>query len=247
MTRSSSKSSRQTAGQRKRTPTGRSSQRHATPKSLDTHRKIVEAAIDCFVEVGYHRTNMSRIAERAGVTRGCMQYYFSSTEHVLRAAADHLSQTLWGGHFREVTRWANEAASLEHALDHFFNLRNDRYYVAWMELVAAARTEPSLRPLVRKGYEAAEDVRQQASRVLFTDEADHDNPEYVAVADLVRLVTEALTLSVFTYAAEERTENVIAAVKAEAYALWRLAQRGEGETEKPKSPPRQKKRPGASA
>jgi len=206
---------------RGRTPSGRRSQRHATPKSVETHRKIIEAAIDCFVEVGYHRTTMSRIAAEAGVTRGCMQYYFPSTASVLSAAADYLAKKLWGGHLVEILRGSGGAESLERALDHFFDLRSDRYYVAWIELVAASRTEASLRPLISKGYAAAEGVRRQASELLFGPGADVDDSDYQAVADLVRLVTEALTLS--PPSDETRTRAVISAVKAEAYALWARA------------------------
>ena len=55
-------------------------QRFSTPKSQQTYEHVLEAAVDCLRELGYHRTNMSNIAERAGVTRSRVQYYFDSTD-----------------------------------------------------------------------------------------------------------------------------------------------------------------------
>lgn len=196
------------------------SRRHATPKSQETHRKILDAAVTCFIEVGYHRTTMSLIASEADVTRGCMQYYFQTTEDVLTAAADHLIQTLWGEYYAMVMKRPPGVERLVYAIDSYFALRHHRYFLAWMELTAASRTEPSLRPLIKKGVDAFERGRQRMSAEVFPPGTDYGAADYVAVADMVRLILEGLTLSPLGSKTEQRTRNVLDLVKRIAGEVW---------------------------
>lgn len=46
----------------------------------------MEAAIECIVEEGFYRATSNRIAERAGVTWGVIQYHFGSREALMLAA-----------------------------------------------------------------------------------------------------------------------------------------------------------------
>ena len=38
--------------------------KHQTPKSIATKKSILDATIQCFVEIGYHRTTTTEIAKR---------------------------------------------------------------------------------------------------------------------------------------------------------------------------------------
>jgi AcrR family transcriptional regulator len=46
---------------------------------------IVDAAIDCILEEGLYKTSSNRIAIRAGMTWGAIQYYFGSRQAILLA------------------------------------------------------------------------------------------------------------------------------------------------------------------
>jgi AcrR family transcriptional regulator len=94
-----------------------------TPKSQQTYQRIIEAAIDCFFEAGFHASNMSSIAARAGVSRGRVQYYFATTEQLLMDAANALLMRLWGRYLGEVF---DPDADGDEAFDRFMALRNDR-------------------------------------------------------------------------------------------------------------------------
>jgi AcrR family transcriptional regulator len=54
-------------------------------KELREHsqRRILEAALTLFAERGYEGATISQIAERAGVARGLVSYYFSTKEKLL--------------------------------------------------------------------------------------------------------------------------------------------------------------------
>jgi AcrR family transcriptional regulator len=50
----------------------------------DTRERILETALDLFIEQGYETTSLREIAERIGVTKPAIYYHFSSKEEILR-------------------------------------------------------------------------------------------------------------------------------------------------------------------
>ena len=63
-----------------------------------TRAKMLAAAVECILEEGYYRASSNRIAARAGVTWGVIQYHFGTREQLLlavvRDGADDLLQRL---------------------------------------------------------------------------------------------------------------------------------------------------------
>ncbi len=62
-----------------------SAARATTPKAKDTRRRIVDAAMELFRDVGYEATTMRAVAASAGVSVGNAYYYFASKAHLLQA------------------------------------------------------------------------------------------------------------------------------------------------------------------
>jgi AcrR family transcriptional regulator len=50
----------------------------------DTRQRILDTALDLFIERGYDKTSLREIAERVGVTKAALYYHFSSKEDLLR-------------------------------------------------------------------------------------------------------------------------------------------------------------------
>ncbi|MAQ18483.1 MAG: hypothetical protein CMN30_27250 [Sandaracinus sp.] len=55
---------------------------------MDTHDKILEAAQQLVEEQGRHSLSFRKVAERAGVSVGSVQYYFSAMEQLVDALTD---------------------------------------------------------------------------------------------------------------------------------------------------------------
>jgi AcrR family transcriptional regulator len=59
---------------------------------------MLAAAVECILEEGYYRASSNRIAQRAGVTWGVIQYHFGTREQLLvavaRRGAEELVQVL---------------------------------------------------------------------------------------------------------------------------------------------------------
>src|SRR5438874_948120 len=59
------------------------SQMAARPADEQKEELILAAALDLFVDRGFHGTNVPSVAERAGVSPGTIYHYFSSKEELV--------------------------------------------------------------------------------------------------------------------------------------------------------------------
>lgn len=63
--------------------------------ALQTRRQILEAALDEFTQVGYERSTLQNIAQRAGLTRGAVYHHFTNKAELLaelmQNAADEMT------------------------------------------------------------------------------------------------------------------------------------------------------------
>ena len=51
--------------------------------SGETRQRILDVALDLFVEQGYEKTSLREIAERVGVTKAALYYHFQSKEEIV--------------------------------------------------------------------------------------------------------------------------------------------------------------------
>lgn len=57
-----------------------------------TRRRLLDAGIELFAELGYERASTRAIARRAGVSLPALQYYFGGKEGLHRACAEYITQ-----------------------------------------------------------------------------------------------------------------------------------------------------------
>ena len=57
--------------------------RGAGAVSGETRQRILDVALDLFVEQGYEKTSLREIAERVGVTKAALYYHFQSKEDIV--------------------------------------------------------------------------------------------------------------------------------------------------------------------
>ncbi len=63
-------------------------------KEKDTKEKILEAATEEFIEYGFYGARTKRIAQRAGVNKAMMHYYFRNKETVYATAVESVFEAL---------------------------------------------------------------------------------------------------------------------------------------------------------
>ena len=196
--------------------------RRATPKSEHTRALILEAAVDCINQHGFYGTNMARVAELAGVTRGCLQYYFTTKQDVVVALAKHVARRNWEIYESQASNPPAGRDLVEFAIDLVANPITDRYRVAHLELLTAARTTPILRPVLQEVAQIGEAQAKRFTTQLFGNANLADTPQFRAARDLTTLVNDWLFVQIFPDRRDERIAEVLSALRIALHTLWRI-------------------------
>ena len=129
-------------------PTERRTQAERT---AGTRAKLLDAAIDCLVELGFAKTSTQEIARRAGVSRGAQLHHFPTKESLLIAAVEHLVD-------RRLSEILEAEPDPERGPEILADAFSGPLFHAALELWVAARTDPALHeamiPLERRVAEA---------------------------------------------------------------------------------------------
>lgn len=65
------------------------------PRGLQTHQRILDAALTAFGESGYDRTSLDRVAELAGCSRVAIYQYVAGKEELFGQLATHAATEMW--------------------------------------------------------------------------------------------------------------------------------------------------------
>jgi AcrR family transcriptional regulator len=118
-------------------------------RSAAMRERLLESTAACLVEYGYSGTTVSRIAERAGVTRGAQVHHYPTKEALVIASIRHLAEQLAEQVAAEAPRVAHSADPVGAALDMLWRLHRGPIFAATVELWVAARTDPDLAEQIR--------------------------------------------------------------------------------------------------
>jgi AcrR family transcriptional regulator len=90
-------------------------------RSQATRRKILDAAIDVFAEVGYAAAGWNTIIDRTGMTKGALYHHFDSKESLASAIIEEGSETILVA-FRNVC--GSSSPALENMIHGTFTIAN---------------------------------------------------------------------------------------------------------------------------
>jgi AcrR family transcriptional regulator len=200
-------------------------------KSAATRNLIIEAAIRCFVELGYASTTTTRIAQMAGLSRGAMLHHFPSKIDIVRAAVDHL-------HAKRLKAFRNSIAAIPGGADRvkqgvqaYWKHVNHPMFVAFFELSVAARTDPELEAILGPAQLAFDEAWYQTALELFP-EWQSDPKAFDVALELTRYVMEGMAVNFLTHERTKRDERVLEYLEEQLRSL------------RPTSPARKTKRKG---
>ena len=157
-------------------------------------QRLMEATVECLVELGWAGTTTTLVSERAGVSRGAQLHHFPTKHDLVVAAVDYIgevrSEELAAADLSEAGR---TRAALKLIAEQFTSTA----FFAALELWVAARTDPVLHAeLAPRERRLGREMHQWAVRLLGIDESLGRNRELVqATLDLVRGLGLAATLS----------------------------------------------------
>ena len=157
-------------------------------RSRTTRRRLVEAAVECIAELGWHGTTVAVIAERAGVSRGAAQHHFPTRENLVAAAVEHVGEV----QLLVLRERAGDLPSgpdrTEHVVGMLLNLYAGPLFQAALHLWVAASTDEALRrTLVPLEAAVGREAHRMAVDLLGVDETHPGVREMVqATLDLAR-------------------------------------------------------------
>lgn len=177
-------------------------------KSASTRNLIIEAAIKCFVELGYARTTTAVIAEKAGLSRGAMLHHFPSKMDIVRASVDHLHAKRLRAFRKAMTKGPADGDHVRMGVEGYWSHVKHPLFVAFFELAVAARTDKELAAILRPAQESFEREWYQTSLGLFP-EWQRKGEKFELGFDLSRYVLEGMAISSLTHKETEGDKRVL--------------------------------------
>ena len=140
-------------------------------KSERTRTSILDAAIDCFFELGYRSTTTEHVSRKAGVSRGAMLHHFPTRMHLVKATVVHVSRKRVEMFVEEESTVQRGAlySRVEEGIDAFWQQLNTPVFVVFMELKMAARTDRELEKVLLPALDDFQAASQENVRKLFPD------------------------------------------------------------------------------
>jgi AcrR family transcriptional regulator len=197
-----------------------SGSRRRRVRSLATRHEIIDATISCFVDIGYCRTTTTEIAKKAGVTRGAVQHYFPTTQHVLEASIQYLREE-WLEAFNSASHRTPVGKDyIDQAVDNMWELVNSRLSIAWRELMAASRTDEELRAIIQPAAKDHEKARLDAGRHAYPDFALAQRENFERWRDTLEFLCEGMMNAVIVENREDRIKVQFDWLKRELHRFW---------------------------
>jgi AcrR family transcriptional regulator len=182
-----------------------------------TREALLDATIDCLVELGYSGTTVHEICRRAGLSRGAQQHHFTTKAELMAAAVEHL-----------VGRLRDEVAGtlvlppgperVSEAIDLLWRGFSGKLSTAALELWVAARTDAELRrsmlPVDRALARSTLDIYREAAG------ADLPPERLETLFWLTLNVTRGLALDAMIGGDPHRRAHLLAEWKSIAAAVY---------------------------
>lgn len=113
-------------------------------RSNATRVKLLDATIECLVELGYGGTTTSEIVRRAGVSRGAQVHHFPTKAELVNSAVAHLAKKREQELRDEFVRLDGNGDRVAMAIDLLWSAYTGPLFAAVVDLISAARTDPEL-------------------------------------------------------------------------------------------------------
>lgn len=115
-------------------------------RSRATRSALLEAAVTCLAEVGWSRSTVAVVAERAGVSRGAAQHHFPTRESLFIAAVEHVTEQRSAEIRRQIAeaRERGSGLSTRQVVDLVVDLYTGPFFRAALALWVASSSEPEL-------------------------------------------------------------------------------------------------------
>jgi len=121
-------------------------------RRTDTKSRILIAALEVLVEDGHARFTTTRVATKAGVSRGAQENYYRTRTDLIAAATAHAMDAASARTASSAERAKTSTDPLKEFLDDEREFFFSNTYAAMVELALAGRDEPMVRKIHRDAF-----------------------------------------------------------------------------------------------
>jgi AcrR family transcriptional regulator len=153
--------------------------RSQAERSSATREALLDATIACLVEDGYASTTTSRVAERAGVSRGAHLHHFQTRHALVAAAIEHLARRRTDELLAAADSLPTGRGRVAAGLDLIWSNYASPRFQAALDLWSDARTDVELRAHLTGVERDLDRQTLELARRLFPDVAGRADFEHL--------------------------------------------------------------------
>jgi AcrR family transcriptional regulator len=166
--------------------------RSQAERSSATREALLDATIASLVEDGYANTTTTKVAERAGVSRGAHLHHFQTRQALVAAAIERLARRRSAEQLAAVDALPEGPERVAAGLDFFWSNYANPLFQAALDLWTDARTDPELRAALVNVERELDRQTLELARRLFPDQAG--NPEFERLIEMAAATARGLSL-----------------------------------------------------
>ncbi len=181
-------------------------------RSATTRGALLEATLDCLVDLGYARTTTTEVADRAGVSRGAQLHHYPTKAELVTAAVGHLCERLDAEFRAAIVKVPQGPSRAAFGVDLLWRMVSGRTFAAWLELAVAARTDPELERAVAALGERTAQAIDRTFHEIFPTPRDH-GPLFDLAPKFAIALMQGLALQQMCVPDDQRRVELLDALK----------------------------------
>ena len=154
-------------------------------RRTETTRKLLDAATDTLIELGYAGASVQAICERAGVSQGGLFRHFPTRETLMVAVGEDVADRILATYAKKFESLRDREQPFVIAMRLVREQCRSRLNQAWYELAIASRTNASLRKALVPAGKRYEDKIERLARTLLPDLATKLGERFPAVVGTI--------------------------------------------------------------
>jgi AcrR family transcriptional regulator len=158
----------------------------------ETRGKLLKAATEVLLELGYAQFTTTEVCKRAGLSQGALFSHFPSKLELLGALATDLYRQVFD-EFDDFFQKA-EGASIEKSLHHLWDIFQSPKNQASYDITQAARSNPQLKDIIEPVIAEHRKIIREFTRNLYKDYIEKVD-DFDAMIDLIIMVIQGGTIN----------------------------------------------------
>jgi AcrR family transcriptional regulator len=136
-------------------------------RSSAMRARLLDATVECLLELGYGGTTTVEIVRRAGVSRGAQLHHFPTKAELVITAVEYLAERRQREFMQAFAKLPPGTDRASAAIDLLWSILSGPTFYAWLELAVAARTDAGLRESVAAATRRVMQMVHDTFRAIF--------------------------------------------------------------------------------